>query len=95
MNKISNWNMWDLHFHLNDTKNEEVVYPEGYDANNIYEYLANKFKEEKISLVVITDHMCFKKESYEKLKFNCPDVAIIPGMEVNVKLEGKENMFKY
>jgi ABC-type cobalamin/Fe3+-siderophores transport system ATPase subunit len=90
MNKISNWNMWDLHFHLNDTKNEEVVYPEGYDANNIYEYLANKFKEEKISLVVITDHMCFKKESYEKLKFNCPDVAIIPGMEVNVKLEGKE-----
>jgi energy-coupling factor transporter ATP-binding protein EcfA2 len=90
MNKISNWNMWDLHFHLNDTKNEKVVYPEGYDANNIYEYLANKFKEEKISLVVITDHMCFKKESYEKLKFNCPDVAIIPGMEVNVKLEGKE-----
>jgi ABC-type cobalamin/Fe3+-siderophores transport system ATPase subunit len=90
MNKISNWNIWDLHFHLNDTKNEKVVYPEGYDANNIYEYLANKFKEEKISLVVITDHMCFKKESYEKLKFNCPDVAIIPGMEVNVKLEGKE-----
>jgi ABC-type cobalamin/Fe3+-siderophores transport system ATPase subunit len=90
MNKISNWNMWDLHFHLNNSISDKVTYPEGYNEKNIYEYISNKFEKERISLVVITDHMHFDKESYEALKKSCTNVSIIPGMEVNVKLDKKE-----
>lgn len=83
MNKKVEYNLVDIHFHTKMSYDayENIGY-EKFDEASISEIISDN---EKVSLLVMTDHNCFDSSQYIALKEQCntKGITLLPGIEIN------------